>query len=270
VGEIISLRANFPTAGTPQLEISGYDLSYQFRRSSRLEPFEDKSDSEIVAEIARDYATHKLKTEIEQTETRRHVEIEDGKTVYQFMQDLANRNFFEFFVRERTLYFRRPRRDRGEIVTLKYNESLLSFNPELNTANQVSEVTVRGWNPNTREEIVGRAQRGSEEAREHGRRSGGDIVENQYGVVEERISDRPVVTQEEADTLARSVLNKLSEGLIRGNAECIGIPEIRAGETIKLEGLGTKFSRNYYIERSTHTIGNAGYSTTFGIKESTI
>lgn len=269
VGEIISLRPTFPATGTPTLEISGYDLSYQFTRVSKQRSFENSRDSDIVAGIANE-AKHKLKTQIDQTETVHPHVVQDRQTDFEFIKSLADRNFFEFFVRERTLYFQRPKRDQTEILTLVYGESLSSFNPELNTAHQVSEVTVRGWNPRTREEIVGRARRGSEEARAGGRKSGGDIVETQYGVVEERILDRPVYTQQEADTLARSALNRRSEGLIRGRAECIGIPEIRAGGTIKLEGLGKKFSRRYYIERSTHTISNAGYSTTFNIKENTI
>ena len=270
VGEITSISPNFPIDGTPQLEVSGFDLSHQFRGVNMLEPFEDRTDSEIVEKIV-DAAKHKLRKEIDPTKTKRRQVVQDeDKTVYQFIEDLAARNFFEFFVKERTLYFRRPGRDRSEIVTLKYGVSLLSFNPELNTANQVSEVTVRGWHPETKEEIVGRAQRGSEEGRRRERRSGGDIVEDIYGRVEERILDKPVFTQEEADTRARSILNRRSEGLIQGSANCIGLPEIRAGVNIKLEGLGQKFSRKYYIARTTHTISNSGYSTTFNIKENTI
>ncbi|MCK4735764.1 MAG: hypothetical protein KAT65_25140, partial [Methanophagales archaeon] len=52
VGEIISLRPNFPTDGGPQLEISGYDLSHQFTRVREHRSFEDMRDSEIVARIA--------------------------------------------------------------------------------------------------------------------------------------------------------------------------------------------------------------------------
>ena len=269
VGEITSLSSDFPIDGTPQLEVSGFDLSHQFRGVNMLEPFRDKTDSEIVEKIV-DAAKHKLRKEIDPTKTKHRLAVQDeDKTVYQFIEDLAARNFFEFFVKERTLYFRRPGRGRSEIVTLKYGVSLLSFNPELNTANQVSEVTVRGCSE-ARAVIVGRARHGSEEARGSDESSGGDMVEDQYGTVEERIMDRPVFTQQEADTLARSILNRLSEGLITGRAECIGIPELRAGENIRLEGLGSKFSRKYYIAGTTHTISNSGYSTSFNIKENTI
>jgi phage protein D len=258
----------FEPDGTPQLEVSGFDLSHQFTRVREQRHFDAMKDSDIVAEIVSE-ATHKLQTQIKDTETEHRQIAQDRKTDYEFIKERADHNFFEFFVRERTLYFRKPTRDLSEIVTLKYGVSLLSFNPELNTANQVSEVTVRGCSE-ARAVIVGRARHGSEEARGSDESSGGDMVEDQYGTVEERIMDRPVFTQQEADTLARSILNRLSEGLITGRAECIGIPELRAGENIKLEGLGSKFSRKYYIAGTTHTISNSGYSTSFNIKENTI
>jgi phage protein D len=271
IGEIISLSPNFPTDGTPQLTIDGSDLSTQFRMVRKGWSRENKRDSEVVAEIARK-AKHKLKTEIDQTEPERPSVVQrDRETDYAFIKRLAGDNYFEFFIKERTLYFQMPTRDRSEIVTLKYGTSLLSFNSELNIANQRSAVRVEGGrDPQTGQQIVAIARRGSEEAREPGRRSGGDIVENLYGEVEERILDSPVYTQEEAATLVRSRLNRRSEELITGRAECIGIPEIRTGENIKLEGLGEKFSRKYYIAGTTHTISNAGYSTTFNMNANTI
>lgn len=269
VGEIISLKPSFPTDGNPQLEISGFDLSHQFTRVRRQRSFRDKKDSEVVQTIASE-AKHKLSTVIETTDTVHPHITQNRKTDLEFIEELAQRNFFEFMVKEKTLYFQSPRRDRSAIFSLEYGSSLLSFDPEINTANQVSEVTVRGWDPSAKEEIVGTATHGSEEARQSGRQSGGDVVEDIYGTVEERIMDRPVLNQQEADDLARDMLNRASEGFITGSANCIGIPEIRAGENIELKGVGKKFSKKYYIERTTHTISSGGYTMTFNVKENTI
>jgi phage protein D len=269
VGEIISLRPSFPSDGTPQLEISGYDLSHQFTRVRRQRSFQKVRDSDVVGTIAGE-AKHKLNTQIKRTDTVHPHIVQARQTDFDFIKGLADRNFFEFRVKGRTLHFQNSGRNRDAVMTLEYGSSLLSFDPELNTANQVSEANVRGWNPGTKTEIIGRAKRGSEEARDRGRRSGGDIVEGIYGKVEERILDRPVFTQQEADNLANSVLNRLSQGLVTGSARCIGIPEVRAGENVELQGLGNKFSKKYYIERTTHTISSSGYTTTFSVKENTI
>lgn len=269
VGEVISLRPSFPSSGPPQLEISGYDLSHQFTRVRRQRSFQNMRDSDVVGAIAGE-AKHKLGTQIDTTDTVHPFIVQDRQTDYDFIRGLAERNFFEFRVKERTLCFQKTRRNRDAAISLEYGATLRSFHPELNTARQVSEVTVRGWSPQNKEEIVGRARRGSEEARGRGERSGGDIVAGIYGAVEERVLDRPVFNQQEADNLARSLLNEVSEGLITGSAQCIGLPEIRAGENVELKGLGKKFSKKYYIERTTHTMGSSGYATTFHVKENTI
>ncbi|MEW6172908.1 MAG: hypothetical protein AB1510_07535, partial [Bacillota bacterium] len=269
VGEIVSLRTVFPAAGTVELEVSGYDLSHQFTRVRRERTFREMKDSQAAAAIAGE-ARHKLDTEIEETSAVHPVIVQSRQTDYEFLVMLAERNFFEFLVRERTLYFRRSRPQEEAAVTLDYGRSLTSFSPEVNTAGQVTEVVVRGWNPQTREAIEGRARRGSEEARDQARASGGEIMAELYGTVEERVLDRPVFSRQEADNLARSILNRLSEGLVKGEAECIGLPEIRAGTVVELTGLGKTFSRTYYVESSTHTISGSGYTTAFRVKENTI
>lgn len=269
VGEIISLRPSFPAGGTPELEVSGYDLSHQFSRVRRERTFREMKDSQVVASIAGE-AKHKLKTDIEETATVHPVVVQSQQTDFEFITELAERNFFKFAVRDRTLCFKRPQDEGGAFVSMEYGRSLLSFTPELNISGQVSEVTVRGWNPQTREAIVGSARRGSEEGREQRRSSGGEMVESIYGAVEERVLDQPVFSRQEADNLARAILNRLAEGLIRGDGVCIGIPEIRAGVVVELKGLGSKFSRRYHVESSTHTIGGSGYTTNFRVKENTL
>ncbi|TEB15322.1 Phage late control gene D protein (GPD) [Pelotomaculum sp. FP] len=269
VGEIISLQPSFPAGGTPELEVSGYDLSHQFTRVRRERTFREMKDSQVAASVAGE-AKHKLKTDIEDTATVHPVIVQSRQTDFEFLTELAQRNFFKFTVRERTLYFKRLQGANEVAVSMEYGRSLLSFTPELNISGQVSEVTVRGWNPRTREAIIGRARRGSEEGREQQRSSGGEMVENIYGAVEERVLDRPVFSRQEADSLALAILNRLAEGLIKGDGGCIGLPEIRAGVVVELKGLGQKFSRRYRVESSTHTMGSSGYATNFRVKENTV
>ena len=264
VGEIISVRPSFPQSGTPQIEISGYDLSYLFTRVRKHRSWENKKDSEVVSSII-DEAKHNLskaraKTNIEATKVVYPKIVQDGETDYKFIKKLADRNFFNFCVEGREFSFNKGM-ENEEPLTLEYRKSLLSFTPELNTANQVSEVIIRGWDPTSKRQIIGKASKKGKNGK-----SGGEIVENLYGKVEYKITDRPIYNQQEANTLADSILNKLSEGLIKGSADTLGIPEIRAGKKIILKGLGKKFSRDYNIERTTHNISSSGYSTTINVR----
>ena len=46
-------------------------------------------------------------------------------------------------------------------------------------------------------------------------------------------------------------------------SESIGLPEIRPGAKVVLEGLGNKFNGTYLVEKAAHTVDNCGYRTKF-------
>ena len=103
-----------------------------------------------------------------------------GESDFKFLERLAKENYYEFFVSGETLYFRQPIKKKNEILWLHWSgvKFLLSFHPEINLANQITEVEVRGWDPKTKKEIVGKAQTGDEVGRDpdRTRKSGGDLV----------------------------------------------------------------------------------------------
>lgn len=267
-GLITSVKVRFPSGGMPQLDVSGYDMSFKMQKETKPRTNNDATDSEFVSAIAADY---QLRTStVEKTDVRHpYIAKTDKESDFDFVGRLAKRNGFEFMVHGKDMRFRKPSDDKSEIVTLVWGRGLLSFSPELNIAQQVTDVEVRGWDFKGKKEIIGKARAGDEQGRDGGRKSGGELIK---GVAVDKVvhrEHRPVVSQEEADTMARAILNKLAEGLLKGSGECIGIPDIVAGENIRLEGLG-KFSKTYYIEKTGHSISGSGYRTTFNVKEKTI
>lgn len=269
VGEIIALRANFPADGKPSLVIRGYDLSYQFTRTRAAKNWKDKADDEVVTEIVKN-AKHIEDKVIDSTGTV-HPKLHQGDAMdYDFIASLARANDFEFLVRGKTLYFRKPATDESPVLSLKYGESLLSFAPELNTASQVSEVVVQGWDAKAKEPITGRSPQGSPPSPSGGGKSAAQMTADLHGTVTEVISNRPVYSQQEADSLAKSVLDKRQSGLVTGTAEIVGIPEIAAGDNVELLGLGTRFSRSYYVEKASHSFDGSGYRATLTVREQAI
>jgi phage protein D len=262
VGEVTSLRLSFPSSGLPQLEVSGYDLFHQFTRASKNKTWKGR-DSEVVKEVIRTaQAKHKLTCTIKETQVVHPEIVQDNETDYAFLKRLASRNFFEFSIENKDIYFGPPRKNVPPITILEYGKSLLSFTSELNIANQASEVIIRGWDPKAKKEIVGKAQ-----STKNGEgQSGGELMAKLYGKIEKIVTDKPVFSKQEANNLAQSILNRQSVSLLRGNAECVGLPEIKAGNTVILKGLGKKFSQKYFIERSTHNISSSGYRTTFSVR----
>ncbi|RAV11467.1 phage late control D family protein [Paenibacillus contaminans] len=268
VGMVTSITTKFPSSGNPHLEVSGLDLSNLLMQKKEPKSWNDMTHSEIAASLAKLYG---LKSVVDDTKViYPKISKDSGKNDYQLVQTLAQKNYFEFYVFGDTLYFRKPALDSDPLLTLAWKQNLISFQPELNFAGQVQEVEVRGWDPKAKKEIIGTARVGDEAGKQSKEKSGGELVSTS---ATDKISENaryPVFSQQEADQLAKSILNKHAEGLIKGSGESIGIPEIKPGTRIQLEGLGKRFSKAYYIEKSTHTIGSSGYTTTFHIKENAL
>ena len=265
-GIITSVSTSFPAQGLPQITVSGYDRSFCLMKNVGSKNWDKTKDSTVVSEIAR---AHGLNPKVEDTETE-HPKVEKNQeSDFQFVEKLARRNGFEFYVKGKDLFFIKPANDETGVLELEWGAGLMSFTPEVNLAEQVSAVEVRGWDPKSKREYVGIASAGGEPGRDPGRKSGGEYARRICKEVKVKVR-RSVSSQREAEKWAAAILKARAEGFVRGSGESIGLPILRAGRNVKLGGIGKTFSREYFLEQCTHTISTGGYKTTFRVKDVTI
>ena len=267
-GIITELHTSFPASGLPQFTVSGYDHSYRLTKGARSYSWGEKRDSEVAAAVAGKIGL----TPVVADTSIKHPNVQQNQeSEYQLLKRLAQRNEYEFYVFNKDLVFRKPANDKTGEIKLEWGKGLVSFSPELNLAEQVGKVEVRGWDVNAKQAFVGKANQGDELGRDPNRRSGAEFVNKvctgaDKGGMNVRI---PVYSQQDADRRAHAIFKGRSEKLVQGSGESIGLPEIRADRNIELGGMGKLFNRTYYIEQSTHTINSSGYKTTFKVKEAT-
>jgi uncharacterized protein len=72
-----------------------------------------------------------------------------------------------------------------------------------------------------------------------------------------------VRTNDEAMDLARSTMRTALKGLLEVTASSIGLPDLRAGQVIRITGVDYRFDGRYFVTQTTHTIDSNGYKTTF-------
>jgi phage protein D len=270
MGVITSLEPSFFSSETPTIRIRGQDPSFDYlKKSSPARTFPDESYSEIAEIIAREA---KLSSEVDDVENyRRPTQKDNNENYLTFLNDLKDEVGYELKLREQTLYFIVPQDNLDEILTLELGKDIISFHPAMNTAEVVAEVEVRGHNPDDPgNPIIGRAAAGSERSQESQRTSGSQIVEERHRSVKRIISNVTVNSQEHANSIARAALNRASDTFITGELVSIGISQIRAGTSIKLEKMGTRFSGKYYVTATTHTINDSGYRTSVTVKRNAL
>lgn len=269
-GSITSLEPSFFSGELPTLTVGGQDLSYDYiKRTSPERTFIETRHSDIARRIASDAGL--LAVADDTGQLCPFIRKGSDETYFAFLERLAREVDFQFNVEGQTMYFIKPQDDRQEILTLALGRDIINFRPALRTSGLVTEVEVRGHNPrNPEQPIIGRATSGSERAQESGRKTGSRIAEERHGSVRRVITNVMVNSVEHANSIARSRLNEASDSLIEGDAECIGIPQIRTGVNIRLEKMGDRFSGKYYVKGTTHTINNSGYRTRFTVKRNAI
>jgi uncharacterized protein len=262
-GEITGLEPEFVLDRPPTVIVRGYDRRHRLQKGRKTRTFVGLKDSDIASQIAREA---KLKVEAVDSKVMHDYVIQANQTDLEFLRERAGRIHYEVFVSDKTLHFRPVQNDQSEVLTLTMGDQLLEFYPRLSMTRQVGEVSVRGWDPQQKKEIVGTAEIGFESAQMDGKKSGPQI-NKELGLTSEVLSMHPTMTQAEADQMAQAVLRQKALTLIEGEGLCLGRTDLRAGKVIKIADVGQRFSGQYYVTAAIHNYSaQGGYRTQFQVR----
>lgn len=262
-GEITALEPTFDVGGPPALLVRGYDRRHRLNTTRRTRSFVDQKDSDIASQLA---AEAGLPADtIDSTVTHPYV-LQADQTDLEFLRERAGRIHFELLMDGETLHFRPVASDAPSVVTLTLDDDLLDFRPRLSLV-PVSEIAVRSWDPRAKQAIVASAASGSEVSTMGGRRSAARQAEDVVGAAVEPVVRTAVVSQAEADQIAVGRFNAASLDFIRGTGRARGRTDVRAGRVVRLDGLGTRFSGEYYVTSAVHHWSQRdGYVTDFRVR----
>jgi Bacteriophage probable baseplate hub protein len=269
-GEITSLRPSFPSGAASTLAVSGLNVLHRFRTQQESRTYQGVTDNQIAEEIGQ-----RLKVKVETAATtdapRFNFLIQDNQYDVIFLMERARRAGYDLTVEERkqgtssqTVIVYKPSTSAGQpTFRLSYGKSLIEFQPELTTANQVAKVTVRGWDALRKEPINYTATRDELKVKGVGQRGGQDTIDKSIEQKAEIVATKPVESQEEARKLAIEILQGIAKEMVKGTGSVPGLPDLRSGTVLEIDGLGDRFSGRYYVISTTHAMGDSGYTTQF-------
>jgi uncharacterized protein len=269
-GEITQLSPTFPESGTPTLEVEGRTRLHWLQGDKKTKTYQNMTDKQIVEKIAQDVG---LEPQAEDPGTQHEYIMQCNQTDLEFLKQRAARIRYEVLVHDKTLIFRKPQEAEPKTYTFVWgplqNASgntlpLKSFNPVMNTSNQTSKVTVRGYDFKSKGIFEGKAAPGDDQAK-MGSQTGTQIAMRAFRSREYVHVNIPVASQAEADEHAKAIFNERAMQFLTGKASTIGVPDVRSGQPVELHGIGI-FSGQYYVDEVTHTISGNGYLTEFTVK----
>lgn len=288
-GNFTTMEPNFPSSGGPTLTIRGLNVLHKLRSKQHTNTWAKKKESEIAQELGTlpdpDKPGQKrfpLPVEINPNALGKEKPLDyvaqSNQYDIDFLLSRARRIGYVVFikeeerergrvVRERRLYFGPSDANHPglRVVTfeLKWGVSLIDFKPTLTTANQIKSVTVNGWNRSTKKPITGKASLDDPKFKLN--RDLHKLLEK-CDAREEQVVDEPIFTQDEADERAKAILLDRSKELVKASGNCVGLPDLRAGQRVRIARLGARFSGEYFVTDTTHTISDGGYITNFNAR----
>ncbi|HYQ66529.1 type IV secretion protein Rhs [Actinophytocola sp.] len=290
-GTISTLAPKFPDGASPTVSVSGVDgmLKLKERKPTKDEDknFVNMADWRIAERIAQ---RNKLRVVTTHEGPVHDLVVQKNQSDAEFLMERAKRLDFDCFILpdpdtgEETLHFVKPTDGRDgrpiRLFRLTYQPglttgpsglpeglvpNLIDFTPTLTVSQQVSKLTVRGWDPRTKQELAFTATAENLPAGQGsaGGESGPEAADSAAGGRQEVLVDAPVTSQEEARELAIALLRERSYEFITATGRVAGLPELRPGDNLEIFGLGVRFSGTYFVKRVEHSLGSSGFFTTF-------
>jgi uncharacterized protein involved in type VI secretion and phage assembly len=259
-GEIVALDPEFEGGGAV-IGVRAYDKSHRLQRAKKVRTFQQVSASNMVTKIVQEAGLG-----ISATSTQPVFEFfqQSDETDRDFIRRLERMHDYELVADGDRLEFRPAGKLGSPVVTLEYGAgTLLSFRPRVTAAQQDESVEVRGWDPKAKANVGATEASVVEPAQIGITRS---AVKREIPAGKLLVSDRTVLTSGEANALAKSALQRRAASYVEGEGSCIGNPAVKAGATVELKGLGTKFSGKYVVTSVTHALRSPGtFKTHFQI-----
>jgi phage protein D len=254
-GQIVTLEPRFG-AGAVELLVRAFDRSHVLIRSRKVRTFQNQTSSDIVAKIVKEAG---FQATCDSSGDPHEFIEQDNETDWDFIWRLAERVGFEFVVEDQVAHFRKPTAEGA--IELEWPTVLHTFTPRVTAVQQVKQVSLLAQDPSNKQVIDVTAATADQVARIGVDR---DTVASAFDGATLHIATEPVKSQAEGQALTQALLDKLANGYLDAEGVSDGNPQVKAGATVQVTGVGQQFSGTYRVATATHVLRGGGvYETHF-------
>jgi Rhs element Vgr protein len=247
--------------GSSYLIVECKDKAVKMTLGRKSKYFYESKDSEIIEELI---GNSGLTADVEATAVSHPELIQYRASDWDFMVTRAQANGKLCFVDDGTIKVAKPVLSGETIETVAFGSSIHEFEGEIDARDQFSKITSSSWSYTDQELIETEAQ--DPAIALNGNLSPSDLAEV-FGIEDLQFKHGGNLTQEELQDWsdAKATFQQLAK--TRGRVKFQGIPSVKPGVLLTLEGLGNRFNGKIYITGVRHEIagGNWLVDAQFGL-----
>ena len=259
-GKITGLELVMDGEAPPRLIVLAEDALQAMRMIRRTKLYEDVTLDDIVNAVAADAGLQVVSAGLEQQIAR---EMQANETDLGFLRRVCARFDVDFQIVGEEMHIS-PRAfvDRGTRA-LEFGETLTVFRALADLADQVTGVTLSGWDHATAAYFDVEAGAGADKGPGQGQ-LGSAYLEEHFGDRVEHIGEIAVEGQDEGQAVADAMLAARQRRFVQVEGEVTGDPGLRVGCVLDITGVGERFENSYYVTHAKHRYSQAsGYLTQF-------
>jgi phage protein D len=264
-GRITALEGLYPENSIPEIQVYAEDSLEALRHTRRSRTFHDVTDLDVISEIASEYG---LQTEFSSVSVspEQTVIAQLDQTDLAFLLGRARRMGADLWIDQGTLHLQ-EREFAEESHDLSLGHNLFSFRVRADLTEQVTELGVTGWDVANKEALDAVADDMGSSYHVFGGVTGSDLIDVVYGDRPLRLVRQVPLANDEARMLAEAQFLARAYRFVVGDGEAEGLPDLRAGKTVSLRGLGPWFDGLYHLVNVRHTYDQErGYRTAFAVE----
>ncbi len=186
-----------------------------------------------------------------------------SESAYEFVVKAAKKFYYEFFIDCGDVYFRKAKSNESELFVLRMDELILSMRINYDIRGIFREAEVRSVDD--AKGVTVKAVKKQMNKLSHGNKVNALLKGTKKVYV-----DASIGSANEAELRAESLLETAAFGFGTLECECIGIPILRPGHFIRLEGYGAPADNRFYVTDVEHILSEEGYITRLTAKTASL
>jgi uncharacterized protein involved in type VI secretion and phage assembly len=253
-GEIVEIEADLCAEGQ-HVTIRAFDLLHRLGRGAHTRAFTQMTDSNIVKICAGDVG---MTSQSDSTPGQHLYYIQANETNLAMLQRRAAANGFLLYADGQKLCFKAPAS--SATVVIEWGMNIYEFRPRLSAIGYVDKTSVRGWDPKKKQAVIGESRK-SKIFPEVG------LTAKDYFNLKPSASmaNLAIQSQDEAKRVAQALTDFHSSRYIEAEGTAEGNPQLKAGVSVQVKGVGTRFSGTYFVTSATHRFWAGAYTTEFSV-----
>jgi len=269
-GEVTGFEAEYDASRLRTI-LRGYDLSHRLHRGRNTQTYKNVTDSDIVRQVVSN-ASVPVGNIASTSVTYDHVS-QANQSDWEFIKSRAREIGYEMGMEDGQFYFRQPLQassapqpgdyqSHTDPLQLVFGDDLIEFRPRVTSAEQVTTVKVRGWDPDGKQVVIGSATTSTVAASVQ---DDPNTLAGNFGGPTFTAVDRPLPKQPMVDGVASAIAEIISGSFAEADGIARGNPKLKAGTTVSVGVVGDHFEGKYTLSGTRHIFGENGYRTHFVI-----